>query len=226
MPWPTSGQQPVSRPELLVVVAGTGTEVGKTWVAASVARELERRGVSVAARKPAQSYEPGSGPTDAEVLGEATGDTGERVCPPHRWYPLAMAPPMAAEVLERPSFTIDDLVDELSWPDGIAVGLVESAGGPRSPLAADGDTVDLVRRLGPDLVVLVADAGLGTINATRLGAAAFGDVPLLAVLNRFDPEDELHRRNLAWLRDQGGLDVLPAEELAPRLRARLRDPVG
>lgn len=211
----------MSRPELLVLVAGTGTEVGKTWVASAAARELRREGISVAARKPAQSYEPGERPTDAEVLGAATDEDAERVCPPHRWYPVAMAPPMAAEVLGRPPFTIDDLVDDLRWPDGATVGLVESAGGPRSPLAADGDTVDLARHLGPDLVLLVADAGLGTINATRLGAEPFGDAPLLAALNRLDPEDELHRRNLAWLRDRTGLDVLPAEELAPRLRDRL-----
>lgn len=211
----------MSRPELRVLVSGTGTEVGKTWVAAAAARELRREGFSVAARKPAQSYEPGEGPTDAEVLGEATDEDPERICPPHRWYPVAMAPPMAAEVLESPPFTIDDLVEELRWPDDATVGLVESAGGPRSPLAADGDTVDLARRLRPDLVLLVADAGLGTINATRLGAEAFGDAPLLAVLNRFDPEDGLHRRNLAWLRDRTGLDVLLVEELALRVRDRV-----
>lgn len=226
MPWRPWGRRPVSRPELLVLVAGTGTEVGKTWVASAAARELRRQGISVAARKPAQSSEPGEGPTDAEVLGEATDEGAERVCPPHRWYPVAMAPPMAAEVLGRPPFTIDDLVDELRWPDGTAAGLVESAGGPRSPLAADGDTVGLARRLGPDLVLLVADAGLGTINATRLGAEAFGNAPLLAALNRFDPEDGLHRRNLAWLRRHAGLDALPAAEVAPRLRARVRGRVG
>ena len=45
---------------------------------------------------------------------------------------------------------------------------METAGGVRSPQADDGDAVDLVRLLAPDLVVLVADAGLGTINAVRL----------------------------------------------------------
>ncbi len=48
------------------------------------------------------------------------------------------------------------------------MGLVETAGGVRSPLAADGDCLDYCAALDPDVVVLVADAGLGTINAVRL----------------------------------------------------------
>ena len=100
-----------------------------------------------------------------------------------------MAPPMAAEALGRPPFTIADLVRELRWPhDPVGVGLVETAGGVRSPLAADGDCLALCGALGPDLVVLVADAGLGTINAVRLTIEALGAVgaPVVVVLNRFN----------------------------------------
>ena len=81
--------------------------------------------------------------------------------------------------------------------------------GRASPIAHDGDGVELVRQLRPDDVVLVADAGLGTINAVLLSVgpyAALGHDPLV-VLNRFDGDDDLHRRNLAWLRDRVGLRV-------------------
>ena len=71
-----------------------------------------------------------------------------------------------------PPFTVADLAAELRWPDGVELGLVEGVGGPRSPIAADGDTVDLRGHIRPDVVVLVADAGLGTINAVRLSADA------------------------------------------------------
>jgi len=122
-----------------------------------------------------------------------------------------MAPPMAAETLGRPPFAIADLVHELRWPhDPVEVGLIETAGGVRSPLASDGDCLALCGALGPDLVVLVADAGLGTINAVRLTVEALGDVraPVVAVvLNRFDPGDELHRRNRAWLVERERLRV-------------------
>ena len=166
-----------ARPARLVVVAGTGTEVGKTWVTAHVARELRAAGTVVAARKPAQSFEPGdveAGRTDAQLLGEATGTAAAAVCPPHRWFEVPMAPPMAADALGRAPFTLDELVAELVWPDGVDVGVVETAGGLRSPLADDGDAVTLVRALAPDVVVLVADAGLGTINLVRLSVGALG----------------------------------------------------
>jgi dethiobiotin synthetase len=197
------------RPERLVLVAGTGTEVGKTWVACRLARALRRRGLVVAARKPAQSYEPEADPvdSDAALLAHATGVDPAVVCPRHRWYPLAMAPPMAAEALGRPPFTVADLAAELAWPPGVGVGLVESVGGVRSPLAADGDTLTLAAALRPERILLVADAGLGTINGVRLGAAVLAPWPTTVVLNRFAPDDDLHRRNLDWLAGRDGLDV-------------------
>ncbi|MGH9024973.1 MAG: ATP-dependent dethiobiotin synthetase BioD [Acidimicrobiia bacterium] len=204
-----------ARPARLVVVTGTGTEVGKTWVAAAALQALRARNVNVAARKPVQSFEPGSGSTDAEVLAAATGETPEAVCLAHRSYAVAMAPPMAAEKLGVPPFTIADLVAELSWPAGIDVGLVEGAGGPLSPLTADGDNVDLCVELAPDVVVLVADAGLGTLNAVRLCADALDPHPLVVFLNRYDRSNELHRANSAWLTDRDGFDVVTSiDELA------------
>jgi dethiobiotin synthetase len=203
------------RPGRLVVVAGTGTEVGKTWVAAAVLRHLVAAGHRVAARKPAQSFgsaDPAAS-TDAAVLGTVTGEAPTTVCPPPRWYPVAMAPPMAADVLGRPPFTVADLVAETRWPAGTAVGLVEMAGGVRSPQAADGDAVVLGRLLGSDLVVLVAGAGLGTINDVRLAVDALTaptgvPAPVVVVLNRFDPADDLHRRNRDWLVDRDGMAVV------------------
>ena len=193
---------------MLIVCTGTGTDVGKTWVGAAV---LRRIGAGVAARKPAQSFDPlDPGPTDAEVLASATGESPTDVCPEHRWYPVPMAPPMAAAALGRDRFTLADLVAETSWPATARVRWLETAGGPRSPLADDGDTVDLCRMLNPDLVVLVADAGLGTINAVRLCVAVLPRC--VVILNRYDATSDLHRRNRAWL---GDLDPLvDPEQLA------------
>jgi dethiobiotin synthetase len=209
----------VTRPHRLVVVTGTGTGIGKTWVAVRVATALAGAGHRVVARKPVQSFAPGDAETDADALAAATDDDRHAVCAPGRWYEVPMAPPMAAEVLGRPPFTIADLVGELVWPEGTDIGLVESAGGPRSPLAHDGDTVDLTLALAPDAVVLVADAGLGTINAVRLAHAPLAAIaPVIVVLNRYEAGDELHARNRAWLADRERLDVVvTAEELAASL---------
>jgi len=222
-----------------VLVCGTGTEVGKTWVASRLLEELRVRGLSVSARKPAQSFDVDAagvrmgGATDAEELGRASGEPPDVVCRPSRSYLRAMAPPMAAEALGLPAFTVADLMDELVWPDHpVDVGLVETAGGIRSPQAADGDVTELVSALRPDLVVLVADAGLGTINGVRLSMAALRSVdalapgerlpgssptiPVVTVLDRFDARHDIHRRNLQWLRERDGFDVvtLPGEMTA------------
>ena len=130
-----------------------------------------------------------------------------------------MAPPMGAEVLGRPPFTLADLVREVRWPETVAVGMVEAAGGVRSPIAADGDSVGLAQLLSPDIVVVVADAGLGTINAVRLSVAPFAGRRVVVVLNRFDENDDLHARNLAWLCERDGLEVVTRpDEVAARVR--------
>jgi dethiobiotin synthetase len=201
---------------VLVVVTGTETDIGKTWYAAATI--VARGGDTVTARKPVQSFEPGAGPTDAEVLARATGQNVHDVCPEHRWYPVAVAPPMAADMLGLPPFTIADLVNEMRPFDDRAVTLVEGVGGPRSPIAHDGDTVDLANALPTDLVVLVADAGLGAINAVCLCAAPLARWRLVIACNRYDERNELHRRNVDWLRTREGLEVVTdPEALASRL---------
>lgn len=213
------------RPDHLILVCGTGTEVGKTWVAARLLAEMRGQGRSVSARKLAQSFDVGrhgeclGGPTDAESLAAATGEHPDEVCRSFRSYHRAMAPPIAAQALGLPPFTVGELVGELTWPKGgVDIGLVETAGGVRSPQAEDGDVCDMVAALAPDLVVLVADAGLGTINNIRLAMDALtgvpDDAPVVVVLNRFDGRHEIHRRNHEWLLEREGyrMVTLPGGE--------------
>jgi dethiobiotin synthetase len=206
----------VSRPDRLVVVTGTGTEVGKTWWTAAVARSLRAIGRRVEARKPVQSFAPGddaAGLTDAQVLAAVTDADPETVCPLHRWLATPMAPPMAAAALGLEPFTVADLAAEITSPTGTDLGLVEGAGCLRSPLAADGDTRDLVAALAPDAVLVVADVGLGVIHQVRVVADALTAVGLdptrmVVAANRFDAGNPLHRANVAWLREHDGRSVV------------------
>jgi dethiobiotin synthetase len=191
----------------LIGVVGTGTEIGKTWVTSRLLASLRAGGVRVAARKPVQSYELDATTTDAAQLAAASGEDVHDVCPSHRCYPLAMAPPMAADALGRGRLLLQELVDEIRWPAGIDVGFVETVGGVRSPLAHDGDSVDLLHRLQVDLALLVADAGLGTINSVRLSVSSLAPLPVVVFLNRFDAGSELHQLNRQWLTDRDGLQI-------------------
>ena len=61
----------------------------------------------------------------------------------------------------------------------------------------------------PASVVLVADAGLGTISLVRLCARTLADTAAAVVyLNRFDARDDLHNRNAEWLRTHEGLEIV------------------
>ena len=193
------------------MVVGTGTDVGKTYVSAALLAASQALGMTVAARKPVQSFDPEDEMTDADLLGSVSGEEPTVVCPAHRWYEVPYAPPMAADALNRPVMFHEDLLEELVWPyPRVSLGVVEMAGGVASPIAYDDeDPADFIRALDPDRVILVADAGLGTVNATRLSHRALvrglsrdgaeDQDWLVIVLNRFDAECELHQLNNNWL---------------------------
>jgi dethiobiotin synthetase len=204
---------PPGRPKRLVVILGTGTDVGKTWVSCQILLHARSIGLAVAARKPVQSFSAqdlATGvATDADLLAVASGEAVTDVCPRHRWYPQAFAPPMAAAFLGLPPFDAAELLTELAWPPSVVdLAVVETAGGVRSPLAQDADNVDFAKLVQPHTAVLVADAGLGTINAVRLSVGALLPLPVIVFLNRFDANEELHRRNRDWLAIHDGLDLI------------------
>lgn len=204
--------------DLRVFVSGSGTEVGKTWAAVRLLGSLRARG-PIAARKPVQSFDARDETTDSELLAAASAEDPSTVCPDHRRYERALAPPVAAELLGRPAWTIADLAGELKPAEGTLV--VEGVGGPLSPLADDGNSVDLARALEVDLVVIVVPAGLGAINAALASARCFDGFDLVVFLNRFDSGDIAHATNLSWLVERAGLEVtVDIGELALSVESR------
>ena len=193
-----------NRRGIVVFVAGTGTEMGKTWAAAGLARLLRDSGRSVAARKPVQSFDLHTGgPTDAEVLAAATGQDPDAVCPTKHAYPVPLAPPMAARKLGRVCPTLDEMAANCHFAATVDVGLVEGVGGLYSPIASDGHNLDLIERIEPDLVIVVASAALGGIHDTMACTLPLSAFRRAVFLNRFDPETEVHALNARWLRDTG-----------------------
>jgi dethiobiotin synthetase len=125
---------------------------------------------------------------------------------------------MAADRLGRPPIHLGELVTELGWPSGLALGLIETAGGARSPMAHDADGAALAHALAADVALLVADAGLGTIHSVRAAADSLAPLRTVVMLNRYDETDELHVANREWLRDRDALTVVTD---VPALAARL-----
>ena len=195
------------RPRHLVAVTGTGTEVGKTWVTCELLRAAVARGLSTSAHKPTQSWAPGDPTTDADLLAAAAGIPVDAVGDPAFSYEVPLAPPIAAAALGRTPARLADLLATIRGAASTDVAFVETAGGVRSPVAADADSRDLVTALAPDRVLLVAHAGLGTINDCRLTIGALAPHPAVVLLNRFDGTSRTHRTNREWLTDRDGFAV-------------------
>ena len=223
MPDPAAASEAQARPGLVVFVAGTGTEVGKTWAAAELTRVLRARECAVAARKPVQSYDPDEpGPTDAAALAAATGQHPDDVCSPEHTYPAPLAPPMAAGKLGRVCPTVDELAAGCRFGATVDIGLVEGVGGLYSPLAPDGHNLDLIERIEPDLVIVVASAALGGIHDTMACTLPLSAYRHAVFLNRFDPRIEVHTLNVQWLRDAGLAVATHLPELADVVGAALQ----
>lgn len=151
-------------------VTGTDTGVGKTYVAALIARHLTAAGWKVGVYKPAASGCPESANgalqcPDAEALWNAAGRPGElsAVCP--QVFRAALAPHLAARAEGRcldPRLLEDGF---LYWKQRSDVVVVEGAGGLFSPLGDDLYVADLAHRFGLP-VVIVSQNVLGTINQT------------------------------------------------------------
>lgn len=150
-------------------IAGTSTEVGKTQVAAMIARQLVGAGRRLGVYKPVASgcrcVDGVLVADDAVVLWEAAGRPGslDRVCPQRFLSPVA--PPQAAKVEGRivdPSL-LRTGVDY--WRCESDIVIVEGAGGLMSPLSDADYNIDLAADLGYPLVIVAANE-LGVINAT------------------------------------------------------------
>lgn len=178
-----------------VLITGTDTGVGKTVVAAGLARALVEDGIDVGVMKPAETGWPaerGPWPTDAAFLREAAG-----VDDPADWVvPWVFDPPVAPVVAARQAGEMD-LFERIEAQfariaEHHAITLVEGAGGLSVPLDGQGrdrrDYADLAQRLQLPLLV-VARAHLGTLNHSFLTvhyARARGLRVLGLILNGFD----------------------------------------
>lgn len=153
-------------------VTGTDTNVGKTWIAAALTAALRRQGRRAVYFKPIQSGCPEEGgrlvPTDAALAREVAdiSEPLELLTPITLRLPLAPAVAAAREGVEVDLELVAASLRDLAARYDFLV--VEGAGGLYVPLRGmDFLVLDMIRWLKLPLVV-VARAGLGTINHTAL----------------------------------------------------------
>lgn len=150
----------------VLVITGTGTEVGKTVTTAAVAAVALASGRSVAVLKPAQT---GVGPAERGDADEVARLSGAVTVRELARYPEPLAPATAARRSGLAPVHPEDVAEAAAK---LAVDhdlvLVEGAGGLLVRFDEAGGTLaDTARLLGAP-VLLVASAGLGTLNTTEL----------------------------------------------------------
>ena len=187
-------------------IAGTDTGVGKTWIARALCSLLAARGLRPAALKPVETGCEPDQPEDALALQQACGGWQplDEVCPYRFRLPAA---PLVAARAEHASIDLARIEALAARHSPI---IVEAAGGLLVPLAEPLITnLDLARTLGLP-IILVARAGLGTLNHSALSAQALQGLPLHAiVLNRVAREDDpTVASNAEWVARMTGARVL------------------
>ena len=190
-----------------VFITGTSTDVGKTFIATEIARQLCQRDITVIPKKPVESGCIKQGdeliPQDASALKEAANYQGplSDVCP--YCFEPAISPVRAAHLANK-ILTTEQLVSTCLQGSEEGFLLVEGAGGFYSPLAENGLNADLA--VGLQLpVLLVADDRLGVLNQVLLNAEAIqlrGLQLAAVVLNQLDDDRNEHMDNSADLREQ------------------------
>ncbi|MGX6605815.1 dethiobiotin synthase [Micromonosporaceae bacterium Da 78-11] len=188
----------------IVLITGTDTDVGKTVVTAAIAAAAQASGLRVAVIKPGQTGTVTGAPTDINVINRLAGPDTTRTLAE---FPEPMAPLAAANFASLPPLDLAEVVDAIrTEADKHDLVLVEGAGGLLVPMGvrASGEVwtvADLATTLGVSTIV-VARAGLGTLNHTALTLEALGrrGIPAGVIIGAWPADPELiHWSNLSEL---------------------------
>ncbi|MFF0817088.1 dethiobiotin synthase [Rhodococcus sp. NPDC003318] len=194
----------------ILCVTGTSTDVGKTVATAALAALALAQGRTVAVCKPAQTGVDAGEPGD---LAEVQRLTGVRDVVELARYPEPLAPDTAARRAGLPLLDRADVVAAVRDLDATHdLTLVEGAGGLLVRLGVDGFTLaDVAADLDAPLL-LVAAAGLGTLNHSALTVAAARQAGLRlagTVIGSWPSAPDLAMRcNLADLAEVTGVPLL------------------
>lgn len=202
-------------------ITGTGTGVGKTVITAGILRFLRGKGIDAVPVKAVQTggvrAKGGLTAPDLDfclsVAGMETSDREVALMAPYVYTP-ACSPHLAGRIkgqYPKISHIRTCIKTLLSYCDMV---VVEGAGGVMVPLDEQSTMLDLMKMLGFP-VVLVAQAGLGTINHSLLSIQALKSAGLNVlgvVFNEVEPglpeDDFIKKDNIETIVRMGNVQVL------------------
>lgn len=201
-----------------IFITGTGTDVGKTYVTGLILKKFKEQGRKAAYYKAAMSGNERRAdgsliPGDALHVKTVSGiaQSLEEMCP--YVYETAVSPHLAAQIEGNPV----ELNKALAAFDALCgrydYVTAEGSGGILCPLRFDDQKIQLedfikARSLG---CLIVADAGLGTINSVVLTVEymkAHGLPVKGLIFNHYEQGNRLHEDNVKMCESMTGLRVL------------------
>lgn len=186
-------------------VAGTDTEIGKTFASCALLHALRQKGVKAIGMKPIAAGTETDGTNDdvERLIAASSAPAPRELINPYLFQP-AIAPHIAAAEEQR-SIDIARIVVAFNTLCGMADALiVEGVGGFCVPLGPQIDTADLAQKLGLP-VILVVGMRLGCIShalLTQQAIAARGLKLAGWIANRIDPSMSRFEENLAALTER------------------------
>lgn len=201
-----------------IFITGTGTDVGKTYVTALLVKKLKETGVDVAYYKAAvsgnQRGKQGLLPGDAVYVKKISGISQPLGSMVPYIYEEAISPHLAArrEGIPVELSVVQQGYDRLCQKYDFVV--MEGSGGILCPLRWDEKQElwleDVIKELDLPCLV-VADSGLGTINATLLTLEYLNQRQITTkgvILNHFHPENEMEVDNHRMIEWKGKVPVV------------------
>lgn len=199
-------------------ITGTGTDVGKTFVTGLIIKKLKESGINAAYYKAAMSGNDRRGdgsliPGDALYVKNVSGieQPLEEMCP--YIYENAVSPHLASRLEGNPVHLGRVLEDFHSVCEKYDYVTMEGSGGILCPICYDEAKIqltDIIKACGLGCL-MIADAGLGTINSVGLTAAYMKacQIPLKGIIfNHYEPGNLMHEDNLKMCEYMTGVKVI------------------
>lgn len=197
-----------------IFITATGTDIGKTYVSGLIAKYMKDKGVNIGYYKAALSGSNDITDSDAwhvKEKAELTDSYNEMVS---YTYKHAYSPHLAAQIEGNPP-NID--VIKKAYLDISAKHdymIVEGSGGIICPIRYDDNKKifleDIIKELNiPSLII--ADAGLGTINSTVLTIEYMRSKNLKingVILNRFEMANKMHEDNKKMIEEMTEVKII------------------
>lgn len=187
-----------------IFITATGTDIGKTYITALIIKKLRDNAINAGYYKAALS---GANlknrkliPGDAEYVAAMSGIS----MPPEKLVSYIYEPPVSphlAAKMEQYPIVLDKIkADFQKIQEQFEIVVAEGSGGIVCPLRMDNQRImltDVIKALQLP-VLIVADAGLGTINSTVLTVeyAKSAGIEIKGILlNQYEEKNPIHQDN-------------------------------